>query len=54
MQAGVALVDIGGGTTDIAVYYERAHSAQPGDSHRRDFITKDVCGVVTPFESGKS
>jgi len=54
MQAGVALVDIGGGTTDIAVYYDGHIQHSQVILIGGDFITKDVCrAFVTPFESGE-
>jgi len=31
---GVCLVDIGGGTTDVAIFYWRRHSPHRRDSHR--------------------
>ena len=53
-QAGIALIDIGGGTTDIAVYYDGYIQHSQVILIGGDFITKDICrAFVTPFESAE-
>jgi len=53
-QAGVALVDIGGGTTDLAVYYDGQIQHSQVILIGGDYITKDICrAFVTPFDSAE-
>jgi cell division protein FtsA len=50
-EAGVALVDLGGGTTDVAVYYDGQIQHSEVILIGGDYITKDICrAFVTPFE----
>jgi len=53
-QAGVALVDIGGGTTDLAVYYDGHIQHSQVILIGGDYITKDICrAFVTPFDTAE-
>lgn len=53
-QAGVALVDIGGGTTDLAVYCDGNIQHSEVILIGGDYITKDLCrAFVTPFETAE-
>ncbi len=53
-QAGVALVDVGGGTTDLAVYYDGHIQHSQVILVGGDYITKDICrAFVTPFDSAE-
>jgi cell division protein FtsA len=54
-EAGVALVDIGGGTTDVAVYTEGHIRHSEVILIGGDYITKDISrAFVTPFDTGES
>ncbi len=49
LEAGVALVDIGGGTTDIAVYYDRTIYHTAVIPYGGDVITEDIktgCSIL--------
>jgi len=54
-QAGIALVDIGGGTTDIVVYHEGYIQHSQVILIGGNYISKDICrAFVTPFDSAEN
>lgn len=53
-ELGVALIDMGGGTTDIAIYYENSirHTAVVGMGG--EYVTKDIAqGIRTPIDQAE-
>ena len=54
-ELGVAVVDVGGGTTDIAVFYENSISYTGIISIGGDQVTNDIAvGLRTPLESAEA
>lgn len=52
-EAGVVLVDIGGGTTDVAIYYDNVIRHTAVIPFGGNMVTQDIREVLHPPEAGR-